>query len=30
VAPGPPVDRVVDALPGLGAFGREETLQVNL
>ena len=27
---GPPVDRVIDALPGLEAFGREATLQVDL
>jgi hypothetical protein len=30
VAPGPPMDRVIDALPGLEAFGREATLQVDL
>ena len=29
VAPGPAMDRVIDALPGLEAFGREATLQVD-
>ena len=30
VAPGPPMDRVIDALPGLETFGREATLQLDL